>query len=318
MIRFNNPLSRLLAAIGLSIILLVIFITSFLFLPNNTLAQVNHPNWAEANLSQKNPRLVSPLSRQLNLIDSPTGNGRLTEFQPNTLLHKNPAPPNISTDKISFGVDSSDDHPLSSQTTDIPETGQANDLNGMIGTLAYTVIISENFESGNFLHPSWYIEDLSTDGFSRTWGVTTLQNSTPGGSRSVWPAAGGADAITPTLGYTKNLHSRMTIGPLNFSNVEDALVSFVVIEAQNGKQALEIVQEERLDLIIADIRMPEMDGCALLTNLRAKFPGLPVLAISGRVDPEELENFDFDGFIEKPIGVNELQERVEVALANVN
>tara|TARA_Y100000588_G_scaffold57905_1_gene56087 strand:+ start:262 stop:591 length:330 start_codon:yes stop_codon:yes gene_type:complete len=49
---------------------------------------------------------------------------------------------------------------------------------------------------------------------------------------------------------------------------KDALTSFSIVEATSGQQALEIVQEERLDLIIADIRMPEMDGCTLLTNLR--------------------------------------------------
>ncbi|MBT4500125.1 MAG: response regulator [Gemmatimonadetes bacterium] len=100
--------------------------------------------------------------------------------------------------------------------------------------------------------------------------------------------------------------------------VRDTLAAFMVVEAQTGKEALEIIHEERLDLIIADIRMPEMDGCTLLTNLRSKFPGLPVLAVSGHMGADDLESYDFDGFIDKPIETYRLQDAVEAALAKTN
>lgn len=100
--------------------------------------------------------------------------------------------------------------------------------------------------------------------------------------------------------------------------VRDTLAAFMVVEAQSGKEALEIIHEERLDLIIADIRMPEMDGCTLLTNLRSKFPGLPVLAVSGYMGADDLESYDFDGFIDKPIETQRLQDAVEAALAKIN
>ena len=41
---------------------------------------------------------------------------------------------------------------------------------------------------------------------------------------------------------------------------KDALDSFSVLEAQSGKEALQIVREEQFDLVIADIKMPDMDG----------------------------------------------------------
>ena len=100
--------------------------------------------------------------------------------------------------------------------------------------------------------------------------------------------------------------------------VRDTLAAFMVVEAQTGKEALEIIHEERLDLIIADIRMPEMDGCTLLTNLRSKFPGLPVLAVSGHMGADDLESYDFDGFIDKPIETYRLQDAVEAAPAKTN
>ena len=96
--------------------------------------------------------------------------------------------------------------------------------------------------------------------------------------------------------------------------VKEALSSFMVVEAQSGAEALKIVQEERLDLIIADIRMPEMDGCTLMTNLRSKFPGVPVLAVSGYLGAEDLTSYGFDGFIDKPVGLDQLQALVEVTL----
>lgn len=100
--------------------------------------------------------------------------------------------------------------------------------------------------------------------------------------------------------------------------VREVLDSFSVIEAESGREALDIVFEEPLDLIISDIRMPEMDGCALLENLRSKFPGLPVLAVSGYVGAEELRDFDFDDFILKPVEPQKLQEAVEAALAKIS
>tara|TARA_B100000809_G_scaffold246606_1_gene274735 strand:- start:445 stop:1392 length:948 start_codon:yes stop_codon:yes gene_type:complete len=56
--------------------------------------------------------------------------------------------------------------------------------------------------------------------------------------------------------------------------VKDALPGFDVVEAENGRHALELVQEFKLDLVITDINMPELDGGQLLENLRAQFPPL--------------------------------------------
>ena len=83
--------------------------------------------------------------------------------------------------------------------------------------------VFETFEDG-FTHPCWHVEDLYTDQFSRTWGTTISQSYS--GLYSVWPAAGGSDAVNPALGYPDNLHSRMYIGPLNFITATDVLVLF--------------------------------------------------------------------------------------------
>lgn len=85
-------------------------------------------------------------------------------------------------------------------------------------------------------------------------------------------------------------------------------------EATNGKMALDSIQEELPDVVIADIRMPEMDGPTLLGHLRELNPELPVLAVSGYLEVAELEQFGFDGVIEKPVIIEELNRSIEQVL----
>jgi len=66
----------------------------------------------------------------------------------------------------------------------------------------------------------------------------------------------------------------------------------------DGREALEIAQSQALDLVITDIKMPELDGLGLLTYLRHQHPDLPVLALSGIVGADEIEGYTFDAFIE--------------------
>jgi len=55
---------------------------------------------------------------------------------------------------------------------------------------------------------------------------------------------------------------------------------YEVYEAASGEQALEILEKVALDLIILDIKMPEMGGIECLRHIKAKDPKLPVLLSS--------------------------------------
>ena len=98
--------------------------------------------------------------------------------------------------------------------------------------------------------------------------------------------------------------------------VTEVLGAFAVLEAGSGQEALEILQEEQLDLVITDIMMPGMDGHTLLTNLRSRYPGLPVMGVSGFVDEDQVEPPTFDSFIDKPVPAEKLLELVETALSD--
>jgi CheY-like chemotaxis protein len=73
---------------------------------------------------------------------------------------------------------------------------------------------------------------------------------------------------------------------------DEALVAFLiedvlrdagheVIVAANGREALALAGGARVDLLVTDLRMPEMDGFGLISALRSDRPGLPVVVMTG-------------------------------------
>jgi len=85
-------------------------------------------------------------------------------------------------------------------------------------------------------------------------------------------------------------------------------------EANNGKEALGILDKSRVDGIITDIEMPEMDGIQMVKEIRnrPKYRDLPILMISSRDDKrEEAERNGISAWLNKPFGKNELIEHME-------
>jgi len=90
-----------------------------------------------------------------------------------------------------------------------------------------------------------------------------------------------------------------------------------VLEAEDGRDALELIANEHPRLVILDIWMPGMDGIELLRHIRDSHPGTPVIVISGHgnietaVTATKLGAFDF---IEKPFSLDGLLHVVDRAL----
>jgi DNA-binding NtrC family response regulator len=95
----------------------------------------------------------------------------------------------------------------------------------------------------------------------------------------------------------------------------------MVTLAENGKQALEIIQIHPFDLIFSDIKMPEMDGIELLGHFMEREIEAPVVMISGHGNIETavecIKKGAFD-FIVKPIDLNRLLITVRNALERNN
>ncbi|MEX2178769.1 MAG: ATP-binding protein [Gemmatimonadaceae bacterium] len=97
-------------------------------------------------------------------------------------------------------------------------------------------------------------------------------------------------------------------------------LGYFVLEADDGESALKAMQDHHapVHLVISDVRMPRMDGTELVGHLRAWYPGLRVLFISG-YSPEYLAAQDgrtMDGshFLAKPFGLDVLARRVREIL----
>lgn len=97
--------------------------------------------------------------------------------------------------------------------------------------------------------------------------------------------------------------------------VKKALEDYEVIEASDGEEAMVLIQIDRPDLVISDIRMPKMDGFILAERIAERFPDLPVIALSGYIEPKKIEGHNFVDFIGKPVQVEELRAAVSGVLA---
>ena len=78
---------------------------------------------------------------------------------------------------------------------------------------------------------------------------------------------------------------------------------YTVLEARHGVDALLVWRDQRarIDLLLTDLRMPEMGGRELVARLRADAPGLPVVYMSGYPDQgAALADGDHEAFLEKP------------------
>jgi CheY-like chemotaxis protein len=93
--------------------------------------------------------------------------------------------------------------------------------------------------------------------------------------------------------------------------LRDALTGCETVEVGSGEEALEALGQQPADLVITDIRMDGMDGYELLNKVKEQFPQLPVLAISGVVDGDEMRHYAFDGVMEKPLDIEELRDLVD-------
>jgi two-component system chemotaxis response regulator CheY len=90
-----------------------------------------------------------------------------------------------------------------------------------------------------------------------------------------------------------------------------------VLEAENGREALERLAEAMVDLLITDLRMPVMDGFTLVRRVRAmpEHAGLPIVIVSGGLDDEdEARRVGADLFLGKPVLPEELHAAVEQLL----
>jgi two-component system cell cycle sensor histidine kinase/response regulator CckA len=91
---------------------------------------------------------------------------------------------------------------------------------------------------------------------------------------------------------------------------------FSVLTAANGEEAIAVSNLHSGDLlmVITDVKMPIMDGPALIRLLSADIPGIPVLFMSAYYNAADLEQFKNSEFLSKPFSVDKLLAGVHALL----
>lgn len=96
--------------------------------------------------------------------------------------------------------------------------------------------------------------------------------------------------------------------------------NYTVFEANNGIQALDIIDKQYIDLVISDVMMPEMDGFELLNELRTSNYEIPIMLITAKGDISDKKQgfiLGADDYMVKPVDMEEMILRVSVLLKRV-
>ena len=83
------------------------------------------------------------------------------------------------------------------------------------------------------------------------------------------------------------------------------------VSAVDGFDALEQLKKRTFDVVISDIKMPNMDGLQLLKEIREAHSSMPVLFISGFATSEMIQTAQPDGFLTKPFRIHQVEEMIE-------
>ena len=93
---------------------------------------------------------------------------------------------------------------------------------------------------------------------------------------------------------------------------------YMVQAVGNGRDALQACRSDRYDVLLADLRMPDMDGMEVSQAVRKEFPEVRIIIITGYPSPETLAQatqLGVSDYLEKPIGPDRLSEATAVALS---
>ncbi len=87
-----------------------------------------------------------------------------------------------------------------------------------------------------------------------------------------------------------------------------------ILEADNGKSALEALTGSDIELVLLDWNMPVLDGLSFVRDVRKRGVTIPIVMISAVTDPKRIMEATEAGvtdYIEKPVQLSELWERIQ-------
>ncbi|MBR5958542.1 MAG: response regulator [Salinivirgaceae bacterium] len=103
---------------------------------------------------------------------------------------------------------------------------------------------------------------------------------------------------------------------INYLFLERVLAptNVTIVRACNGREAIDMaVGDSKIDLVLMDIRMPEINGIDATIEIRKQRPNLPVIAhtcYDTDLNLSSLPNVKFDGFISKPVNISKMMRLI--------
>lgn len=107
--------------------------------------------------------------------------------------------------------------------------------------------------------------------------------------------------------------------PLNLQLVSRILAhaGFATAVASDGDEAVDRIITGQFDAVVSDVRMPRLSGIELLKNIRARFPWLPVILMTGQIEDDIREGaltWRATALFEKPVDRGDLILAVRLAV----
>jgi two-component system, OmpR family, KDP operon response regulator KdpE len=91
---------------------------------------------------------------------------------------------------------------------------------------------------------------------------------------------------------------------------------YVVLEAENGQMALDAARSKRVDIMVLDLGLPDIDGLEVVRRIRDAGSAVPIIALSSRSDEAaKVRALDYgaDDYVTKPFGIGELLARIRAS-----
>jgi CheY-like chemotaxis protein len=179
------------------------------------------------------------------------------------------------------------------------------------------------------------LRTLWESGLIRFWnGVTSFQEirrvlgemqhhggADAGPAGAVAPASGREEGALPARGPDERLTVLLADDDAQMRRLVKSVLErdgFRVLEAGDGLDALDVVSQHHLDLVILDQDMPRLTGLGVLEELRAQFgtAGTPIIMLTARTDDTESQAFELGAqdYLTKPFQPRSLLARVRAVL----
>lgn len=98
-------------------------------------------------------------------------------------------------------------------------------------------------------------------------------------------------------------------------------LGYEVVVCYEGGPVLDVIEQEKPDIVILDIMLPGKDGLTVLKEIREKFPGLPVIMLTARSEDIDIVvglEMGADDYVSKPFSMRELETRIKAVSRRVS